>query len=200
MTTLGAYACRNVAKAAVHRCRVVVFTLAPSCAGHASVSFIGARPNQLSATNATIEAGHSGNYPDLTVRQKMCRFVGRHEYEHEYKQHIERFWAPRGQVQSQVVWIGEPLSSRSLRFRSFRVALSRWHGSKQLLLVTHHETLPQPSRAQSLILPPFIKDTLRCYCLRTLPSYILRYYPALQLCPNTSSSTLAVAIKPKASL
>ena len=58
---MGAYACRNVAKAAVHCCRVVVITLAPSGAGHASVSFIGARPNQLSATNATIEAAHSGN-------------------------------------------------------------------------------------------------------------------------------------------
>jgi len=39
MATLGAYACCNVAKPAVYRGRVVVFTLAPSCAGHASALF-----------------------------------------------------------------------------------------------------------------------------------------------------------------
>jgi len=113
MATLGAWGCCGVAKPAVYRGRVVVFTLAPSCARHASTLISSVH----GPTNSPPRAPRSGpqrqplgcgqTHPhaalhgiDLTVRKKMCRFVDEHEREHEREQHIERFWLPAARVQT----------------------------------------------------------------------------------------------------
>ena len=107
------------------------------------VSFIGPWPNQLSATNATTEATtrmwidastHRLAWYRLDGETKDVSFRGRARVRSSTSTNSTSNVSGRPEARYKARWFGlldfgEPLSSRSLRFRSFRVALRSWHRS-----------------------------------------------------------------------